>query len=56
MGRARPDLLPDVRSVPFRNYLIFLRYAPSVEVRDTLEIVNVLHASRDIGAAFRERR
>ena len=55
MGRPRPELLPDMRSVPFGNYLIFLRYTPSVEVRDRLEIVNILHASRDIGAVFAKR-
>ena len=56
MGRARPELLPEMRSVPFGNYLIFLRHVPSIDVRDRLEIVNILHASRDIGAVFAKRR
>lgn len=39
----RPDLRPDLRSVPESGYLIFFRY-----LGDVLEIVNVLHGSRDI--------
>src|ERR1700757_1489621 len=26
LGRARPELRPDIRSFPFRGYLIFFRY------------------------------
>jgi toxin ParE1/3/4 len=29
LGRARPELRPDMRSTPFKNYLIFFRYLPS---------------------------
>lgn len=43
LGSARPDLRPDLRSVPESGYVIFFRY-----LGDVLEIVNVLHGSRDI--------
>jgi hypothetical protein len=36
LGRARPELRPDIRSTPFKSYLIFFRYLPS-ENRDLLE-------------------
>jgi plasmid stabilization system protein ParE len=48
MGRARPELLPDLRSTPHGNYLIFFRY-----VDDTFEVVNILEGHRDIAAHFR---
>jgi len=47
MGRARPELLPDLRSTPHGNYLIFFRY-----VDDTFEVVNILEGHRDIAAYF----
>ena len=52
LGRPRPELLPDLRSVPFGNYLIFIRYLPSLQQSERLEIVNILHARRDIQALF----
>jgi len=53
LGRARPELRADVRSVPFKGYLIFMRYLPSETERDMLEIVNVLEGHRDFIAYFR---
>jgi toxin ParE1/3/4 len=50
LGQARPELHPEVRSTPFRGYVIFFRYCGS-----TLEIVNVLEGHRDILAHFDER-
>lgn len=50
LGTARPELREDLRSAPCRGYVIFFRYSA-----DRLEIVNVLHASRDIVAYFDER-
>jgi len=49
MGRSRPELRPDMRSVAFGNYVIFFRY-----LRNTLEVVNILEGHRDFGAFFDE--
>ena len=49
LGRARPTLLPDIRSLTFGNYMIFFRYAG-----DVVEIVNVIEGHRDIEALFRK--
>ena len=49
LGRARPELRPDIRSFPFKGYVIFFRY-----VGDTFEVVNVLEGHRDIDAHFEE--
>ena len=46
-GRATPELRPDLRSFPAGRYVIFYRL-----LGDTLEIVNVVHGSRDIEAMF----
>jgi toxin ParE1/3/4 len=52
LGRARPELRPDIRSTPFKNYLIFFRYLPSEIDRDILEVVNVVESHRDLVAYF----
>jgi toxin ParE1/3/4 len=49
MGRPRRELRPDLRSHPYRSYVIFFRY-----VGDALEIVNVIEGHRDIPALFGE--
>lgn len=46
MGRAREDLLTGLRCFPVKPYLIF--YIPS----DQLEIIRILHQSRDIESQF----
>ncbi len=43
LGTPRSELKTDLRSVPESGYVIFFRY-----LGDVLEIVNVLHGSRDI--------
>lgn len=43
MGRARPELAADLRSFPFRRYVIF--YVP---LSDGIDVVRVLHNRRDI--------
>src|SRR5947209_16211271 len=48
-GRARHDLLVNLRSFPVKSYLIF--YQPT---DDGIEIFRVLHGSRDIRQAFDE--
>ena len=50
LGRNRPSLRPDIRSLTFGNYMIFFRY-----VGETVEIVNVIERHRDIEALFRKR-
>ena len=50
LGRPRPELLPNLRSTPHGNYLIFFRY-----VADTFEVVDILAAHRDIASYFKTR-
>lgn len=50
VGTARPELRTDIRSTPSQGYVIFFRY----RVDDVLEIVNILHGSRDIDSYFDE--
>jgi toxin ParE1/3/4 len=47
LGRARPELRPDIRSHAFKGYVIFFRYFP-----DALEVVNILEGHRDIESHF----
>jgi toxin ParE1/3/4 len=47
LGRARPELRPDIRSFPYKGYVIFFRYD-----QDVLEVVNVLEGHRDIIGYF----
>jgi len=48
LGRPRPELRPDLRSVPYKGYIIFFRY------RDNLfEVVNIIQSRRDLPSVFR---
>lgn len=47
MGRARPELRADIRSVSHRGYVIFFRY-----VDDVFEVVNILEGHRDFDHYF----
>ena len=47
LGRPRPELRRDLRSFPFRGYVIFFRYGD-----DVFEVVNILEGHRDIDAFF----
>ena len=49
LGRARPELRPDIRSFPYRGYIIFFRYQA-----ETFEVVNVLEGHRDFTNLFTE--
>jgi plasmid stabilization system protein ParE len=49
LGRARPELRPDIRSFPYKGYVIFFRY-----IDDTFEVVDILEGHRDIEAWFRD--
>jgi plasmid stabilization system protein ParE len=50
IGRARPELRADIRSFPYKGYVIFFRYAAG-----RFEVVNILEGHRDIESHFRER-
>ena len=43
IGRARPELFADLRSLPFGRYVIF--YLPR---KSGIEVVRVLHGARDL--------
>lgn len=47
MGRAREDLAPRLRSLAFGRYVVFFEPLP-----DGIDVVRVLHGSRDIDATF----
>ncbi len=49
IGRARPELLTDLRSLPFGRYVIF--YLPR---NRGIEVVRVLHGARDLTPLFGE--
>ena len=50
IGRPRPELRADIRSFPYKGYVIFFRY-----VADRFEVVNVLEGHRDMEAHFSGR-
>lgn len=47
LGTPRNELREDVRSTPHKGYIIFFRYQ-----EDLLEVVNILHGSRDVISHF----
>jgi toxin ParE1/3/4 len=47
IGRARPELLTGLRSLPFGRYVIF--YLPR---KRGIEVMRVLHAARDLKPLF----
>ncbi|MEP0924824.1 type II toxin-antitoxin system RelE/ParE family toxin [Leptolyngbya sp. ST-U4] len=49
MGRRREELLPGLRSFPIANYVVFYR-----EIKDGIDVIRVLHGSRDIEEIFRQ--
>jgi len=46
-GRARPELRPELRSVPTGSYVIFYR-----PLADGIEVVRVLHGRQDVEGQF----
>ncbi|MBC7899536.1 MAG: type II toxin-antitoxin system RelE/ParE family toxin [Saprospiraceae bacterium] len=46
-GRERPELMPQIRSFPEGNYLIFYR-----EFELVVAILRVLHSARDLEEIF----
>jgi len=51
IGRPRPELRPDMRSFPYKGYVIFFRY-----VANRFEVVNILEGHRDVEAYFGKHR
>ena len=49
IGRARPEVITDLRSLPFGRYVIF--YLPR---KRGIEVVRVLHGARDLKPLFDE--
>ncbi len=47
MGRARDELATGIRSLAFGRYVVFFEPLP-----DGIDVVRVLHGSRDIDASF----
>jgi toxin ParE1/3/4 len=47
IGSGRDYLSPGVLALPFRNYMIYYRC-----IEERVEIVRVLHGSRDMGGIF----
>ena len=48
MGRARRELRSDIRSFPYKGYVIFFR-----DVADRFEVVNIVEGRRDMESRFR---
>ena len=53
LGRRRPELRSDCRSIAAGSYLIFFRYLDEDEARSTLEVIHLLHGARDLRSFFR---
>jgi len=47
MGRAREELSPGIRSLPFGRYVVFFE-----PLADGIDVVRVLHGSRDLDEQF----
>lgn len=47
LGRLRPELGPELRTLPFGNYILFFRYREG-----WLEVLNILEGHRDMDAQF----
>ena len=51
LGRARPELGEDVRSIPVGNYLIF--YVPAAE---GINVARIIYGGRDLPTAWGSQR
>lgn len=47
LGRKRPDLAPELRSLPVGKYFIFYR-----PMNDGIQVIRVLHGARDLPLLF----
>jgi plasmid stabilization system protein ParE len=50
VGRPRPELRSDIRSFPFKGYVIFFRYHA-----ERFEVVNILEGHRDVDEIFGDK-
>jgi toxin ParE1/3/4 len=49
LGRKRPDLLPNLRSFPIDNYVVFYQ-----QIEDGIDVIRLLHGSRDMEEVFKQ--
>lgn len=49
LGRPRPDIMPDLRSFPYKGYMIFFRYRGNV-----MQVVKIAGASQDLPRLFED--
>ena len=43
LGRKRPELLPDIRSFPIGNYVVFYQ-----QIEDGIDVIRLFYGLRDI--------
>lgn len=56
LGRPRPELGGDYRSITFGSYVLFLRYADEDAPLSHLYITHIVHGARDMDAYFLQHR
>jgi toxin ParE1/3/4 len=49
LGRKRADLLPDLRSFPIGNYVVFYQ-----QIEGGIDVIRLLHGLRDIEEMFKQ--
>jgi plasmid stabilization system protein ParE len=49
LGCPRPDIMPDLRSFPYKGYMIFFRYRGNV-----MRVVKIAGASQDLPRLFED--
>lgn len=49
LGKRRENLLAGLQSFPIGNYVVFYR-----EIEDGIDVIRILHGSRDIEEVFRQ--
>ena len=49
LGRKRSELLPDLRSFPIDNYVVFYQ-----QIDGGIDVIRLLHGSRDIEEVFKQ--
>ena len=49
LGRKRSELLPDLRSFPIGNYVVFYQ-----QIEGGIDVIRLLHGSRDIEEVFKQ--